>query len=131
MIPAQLHASSGSGAVISGEFYALSLLKDIVDEYPAALEKAMIDLVEEEKGALTDRMGNHPDWGYLEDKAYVSVTTEGLEYGVADEIASDLEYGNPQKKIVASGLLRSTAKRRSFDLGKSLMDKISKGLPDA
>lgn len=131
MVPAQLHASSGSGEIISGEFYALSLLQDIVDEYPKALNEALLELIQEETSHLVSRMDNHPDWGYVSDKAYVSLIEEGIEYGVADEIASDLEYGNPQKNVVASGLLRSTAKRRSYELGQKLAENISKRLPSA
>lgn len=131
MTSLQPHASTDSAQTISGDFYLLSLLNDSVQAYPEALDEAILSLLEEEKRELSGRMSAHPDWGYLSDKAEVSLTEDGIKYAVNDEIAVDLEYGNPQTNIVATGLLRSVAKRRSFGLVSRFMEKISKGLPRA
>lgn len=130
MTSLQSHASTGSSKTISGDFYLLSLLEDSISGYPDALEKALSDLLAEEKAELTDRMSAHPDWSHLSDKAEVSFEGNNVKYAVNDDVAVDLEYGNPQTSITATGLLRSTAKRRSFDLATRLMDKVSKGLPN-
>jgi hypothetical protein len=73
-------------------------------------------------------LANHPDWADKKGNAKVSLTPEGINYSVDHEDAMDLEYGNPMRKVVGTGVLRSTAKRRSFDVTKELMGRVAKRL---
>jgi len=130
MTSLQPHASTVSGPIIEGDFYLLGILEDSVVGYSAAVEVALSRLIDEESKALSSRLSAHPDWNHLSDKAEVNLTSTGLEYAVHDDVAADLEYGNPQTNITATGLVRSVAKRRSFDLTKRLMEHIARGLPN-
>lgn len=120
----QQHASTGSKTLISGalavETYYGAVAKRALD----SLQETIAEVEQEESEALKDRMSLHPMWAGMVDSARVSVTQNNISYIVEDEGAVDAEYGNPQKEIVASGLLRSQARRRSEDIERGLVAKV-------
>jgi hypothetical protein len=126
MTSAQLHTSTGSGKIVSGELVLFSDLQNKIDKYDKAIDGALEETLNYEKTHLTDTLSNHPDWADKSGNAKVSFTPEGINYSVDHEDAMDLEYGNPARKVVATGLLRSTAKRRSYDVTNELMGRIAK-----
>lgn len=126
MTSAQLHTSTGSGKIVSGEFSLLASLENQIKNYDKALESALKETLDAEKSHLTNTLANHPDWADKAGNAKVSLTPDGINYSVDHDDATDLEYGNPMRKVVATGVLRSTAKRRSFDVTKELMGRIAK-----
>lgn len=128
MTSAQMHTSTGSKSIVSGEFALLSVLETSLNNYDKALDSALEETLSVEKTHLTDTLSNHPDWADKAGNAKVSFTPEGINYSVDHEDAMDLEYGNPARNVVATGVLRSTAKRRSYDVTKELMGRVSKRL---
>lgn len=128
MTSAQLHTSTNSKPIVSGEFALFSELENKINKYDKALESALEETINSEKTHLTDTLANHPDWADKSGNAKVSFTPEGINYSVDHEDALDLEYGNPMRNVVATGVLRSTAKRRSYDVTKELMGRVAKRL---
>jgi hypothetical protein len=88
-------------------------------------------VLSEESSALKEQLSRHTDWADKVDSANVSVKDGFMEYTVDHPDAQDLEYGNPMKKVVATGALRSIAKSREFTVNESLMRHLSSKLPDA
>ncbi len=131
MTSAQLHTSTDSASVISGFPSVISLLKDNLLIYETALEQSLAETAVQETAILRDNLSQHPDWADKGDSAKVSVNNGFFDYSVEHPDAMDLEYGNPTKKVVATGTLRSVAKNREYDVNKSLMKNLSSKLPNA
>jgi hypothetical protein len=131
MTSAQLHTSTGSKPIVSGDFSILSILEETVDTYESAMSQSLSSVLSEESSALKEQLSRHPDWADKVDSANVSVKDGFMEYTVDHPDAQDLEYGNPMKKVVATGALRSIAKSREFTVNESLMRHLSSRLPDA
>jgi hypothetical protein len=131
MTSAQLHTSTGSKPIVSGDFSILSILEETVDTYESAMSQSLSNVLSEESSALKEQLSRHPDWADKVDSANVSVKDGFMEYTVDHPDAQDLEYGNPMKKVVATGALRSIAKSREFTVNESLMRHLSSKLPDA
>ena len=133
MTSAQLHTPMDSKSIIHGEFPVVWFFEDLLNDYPKAVVASVKELLENEQSHLSDTMSNHPDWAHLASDAKVDLVDGHIEYGVnkpANEI-SVLEYGDPSQQVVATGLLRSTAFKRSNELRKELTDLIAKKLPRA
>lgn len=128
MTSAQLHTSTGSGKIVSGEFSLFASLEQQIKNYDKAMNKAIEETLTVEKKHLRDTLSNHPDWSDKVDKASVALTPGGINYSVDHEDAQDLEYGNPMRNTVATGTLRSIAKRRSYEISKEFMSRVAKGL---
>jgi hypothetical protein len=128
MTSAQLHTNTNSKPIVSGEFALFSGLEQQIKDYDEALNRALEETLDAEKTHLTNTLSNHPDWADKSGNAKVSFTPEGVNYSVDHEDALDLEYGNPMRNVVATGVLRSTAKRRSYDVTKELMGRVAKRL---
>jgi hypothetical protein len=92
------------------------------------MDGAIKETLTVEKDYLRNTLSNHPDWSDKVDKASVALNAGGINYSVDHEDAQDLEYGNPMRNTVATGVLRSTAKRRSYDVSKEFMNRVAKGL---
>lgn len=120
----QQHASTGSKPFLTGTLAAVSYLGSWMEQAEKSFQQAIDELEAEEGEALKDRMSLHPQWSGMVDSARVSIMGNNISYIVEDEGAVDAEYGNPQKEIVASGLLRSQARRRTEDLEKGLVGKV-------
>lgn len=131
MTSAQSHTTAGSRPLVSGQLAIFSILEESVNNYETALTDAVSDVVGEESEALKDQLSRHPDWSDKVDDANVSYNNGHLEYSVDHPDAVDLEYGNPMRKVTATGVLRSIAKRREYDVNQSLMRHLSSRLPDA
>lgn len=131
MTSAQLHTSTGSKPIVSGDFSILSILEETVDTYESAMSQSLSSVLSEESSVLKEQLSRHPDWADKVDSANVSVKDGFMEYTVDHPDAQDLEYGNPMKKVVATGILRSVAKSREYDVNESLMRHLSNRLPDA
>lgn len=131
MTSAQLHTSTGSKPIVSGEFSLLSILEETVDVYEDVLAKSLSTVASEESTILKERLANHPDWADKVDSANVSVKDGFLEYTVDHPDAQKLEYGNPMENVVATGMLRSIAKSREYDVNSALTSYLSSGLPSA
>lgn len=131
MTSAQSYTRKGSGSVISGTPTTISVLEESLDGYLNAVEHAVRSVEQEETTALRDQLSRHPDWADKSDSANVHANEGFLNYEVNHPDAMDLEYGNPMKKIVATGVLRSVAKRREYDVNQSLIRHLSSRLPDA
>jgi len=128
MTSAQMHTSTGSGKIVSGEFSLFASLEQQIKKYDKAMDGAIKETLTVEKDYLRNTLSNHPDWSDKVDKASVALTAGGINYSVDHEDAQDLEYGNPMRNTVATGVLRSTAKRRSYDVSKEFMNRVAKGL---
>lgn len=128
MTSAQMHTSTGSGKIVSGEFSLFASLEQQIKNYDKAMNKAIEETLTVEKEHLRDTLSSHPDWADKADKSSVSLTPGGINYSVDHEDAQDLEYGNPMRNTVATGTLRSIAKRRSYDISKEFMSRVAKGL---
>jgi hypothetical protein len=131
MTSTQLHTSTGSKPIISGDFSIISILEETVATYEEAMTQSLSSVVDEESSVLKEQLSQHPDWADKVDSANVSVKDGHMEYSVNHPDALDLEYGNPLKKVVATGTLRSIAKSREYDVNESLMRHLSSRLPDA
>jgi hypothetical protein len=131
MTSAQLHTTTGSKPIVSGEFSLLSILEETVEVYEKAMSESLSSVASAESNILKQRLANHPDWADKVDSANVSVKDGHMEYTVDHPDAQDLEYGNPMKKVVATGILRSVAKSREYDVNESLMRQLSSRLPSA
>jgi hypothetical protein len=130
MTSAQLHTSKDSKGIIHGEFPFIFALDTLVAKYPEAVAEAVAETLSNEQTHLSNVMSDHPDWAHLSDKAQVSISDGSLEYGVnepSDE-TNMLEFGDPSKRVVATGLLRSTAFKRSQDIKKQLTEAVSRKL---
>ena len=116
-----------SKSVITGEFPFVSFFSEYLTAFPSAYKGALEDTVAAEHSHLSERMSSHPDWVEHAPNADVSVVGNHLEYGVSanKDKAKLVEYGDPAKKVVPTGLLRSTALRRSHDLQSEFSDRIS------
>lgn len=131
MTSAQLHTTTGSKPIVSGNFSIISILEETVNTYEDAMSQSLSSVVNEESSILKEKLSRHPDWADKVDSANVSVKDGFMEYSVDHPDALDLEYGNPIKKVVATGALRSIAKSREYDVNDSLMRHLSSRLPDA
>lgn len=131
MASAQLHTTTGSKSIVSGNLSIFSLIEETVSSYETALEQSLSSVVDEESTVLKERLSQHPDWADKADSAKVSVSGGSLEYSVDHPDAMDLEYGNPMKQVVPTGVLRSIAKSREYDVNESLMRHLSSRLPSA
>jgi hypothetical protein len=131
MTSAQPYINKGSGTVISGLPSFVSLLEETISVYGSSLEKAVQDTIEQETTIFKEQLSKHPDWADKVDDGEVTVSEGHLNYAVNHPDALDLEYGNPIKKVVATGTLRSIAKRREYDVNQSLMRHLSNRLPNA
>lgn len=131
MTSAQSHTRTGSGPIVSGNFSILSILEETVNSYEEAMTQSLSSVVNEESSVLKEQLSRHPDWADKADLAKVSVNEGALEYTVDHPDAMDLEYGNPMKKVVPTGILRSIAKNREYSVTESLMRHLSSRLPDA
>lgn len=131
MTSAQPHTRTNSKPIVSGDFSILSLLEETVEVYEEAMAESLSSVASAESSILKERLANHPDWADKVDSANVSVKDGHIEYTVDHPDATDLEYGNPVKKVVATGMLRSVAKSREYDVNESLMRQLSSRLPDA
>jgi len=118
----------GSKPIVSGEMALFADIQRQINNYEKALEGAIEETIGHEQKYLSNTLSNHPDWADKAGNAKVSFTPEGINYSVDHEDATDLEYGNPMRKVVATGVLRSTAKRRSYDVTKELMGRVAKRL---
>lgn len=128
MTSAQLYTSTGSDSAVSGQFFMISDLERKIDMYENALDDALEETLSVEKQFLSNTLSNHPDWADKADNANVSLTNDGFQYSVNHDDAQDLEYGNPARNVVATGVLRSTAKRRSYDLGNEFYSRVAERL---
>lgn len=132
MTSAQVHTAGVSRKpILSGEFAIIGYLSDVVSAVSPALNSAIEASVQEEQGFLQQRMETHPDWKSLSEGARVTFEDDRLVYGVSDEYSEDaqrLEYGDPMQKVVATGLLRGTARRREEELSHEIMAKVSEGV---
>lgn len=128
MTSAQPHTSKDSKPAISGNFSLFGQLTEFTQTYGDRASKSLEAVIEDERKALKDTLSQHPDWSDLADKSDVQVNDGDLEYIVDDPYAMDLEYGNPQKNIVATGLLRATAVSRATEVTSGLSRRIMEGL---
>lgn len=128
MTSAQPYMSTGSGSIVSGQFSLLSDLQRKIDMYDTAVDKALEKTMSMEQQILVNTLNNHPDWADKADSASVSLTPNGIQYSVEHDDAQDLEYGNPARNVVATGVLRSTAKKRSYDLGNEFYSRVTEEL---
>lgn len=131
MTSAQSHTRTGSRPIVSGNFSILSILEETVNSYEDAMEQSLSSVVNEESTVLKEKLSQHPDWADKAESAKVSVSGGSLDYSVDHPDAMDLEYGNPMKQVVPTGVLRSIAKSREYDVNESLMRHLSSRLPDA
>lgn len=108
-------------------FSAVDDLIDMAEVYPEALQEALLETKQAEEDNLRRAMLRHPDWMGLSDNATVDYAGGEFSYRVNDkhDLASALEYGDPTRKITATGLLRSMAKRREDDVKRELTDRIA------
>jgi len=127
MTSAQSHTRMNSKSVITGEFPFVSFFSEYLTAFPSAYKGALEDTVAAEHSHLSERMSAHPDWVEHAPNADVSVVGNHLEYGVSanKDKAKLVEYGDPSKKVVPTGLLRSTALHRSYGLKSEFSDRIS------
>lgn len=128
MTSTQSYMSVGFKPIVSGEMALFADIERQINNYEKALEGAIEETLGHEQKYLSSTLSNHPDWADKAGNAKVSFTPEGINYSVDHEDATDLEYGNPMRKVVATGVLRSTAKRRSYDVTKELMGRVAKRL---
>ena len=128
MTSTQSYMSVGFKPIVSGEMALFADIERQINNYEKALEGAIEETIGHEQKYLSNTLSNHPDWADKAGNAKVSFTPEGINYSVDHEDATDLEYGNPMRKVVATGVLRSTAKRRSYDVTKELMGRVAKRL---
>lgn len=130
MTSAQLHTSMNSNSIIRGEFPTAWFFEDLLESYPKAVVASVKELLASEQSHLANNMSNHPDWAHLSNEAKVGLVDGHVEYSVntpTNEVTM-LEYGDPTKQVVATGLLRSTAFNRGQDLKKELTSLLSKKL---
>lgn len=126
MTSAQLHTSMGSAPLLSGTPVVLSEVDEMLSDIKLHIANALVELAGDEKTNLMKILNQHPDWAEFVNDVSVSVSDKGLAYLIHGDDANDLEYGNPQKDIAATGMVRGFAKRRSYELGHSLVNKIWK-----
>lgn len=113
MTSAQPYTSTGSKPLVSGDFAVTGFLESFIETYETAIQESLEETISEEQKKFSDTLGRHPDWSTMADGARVRLSEEGLEYTVDGDpdVISHLEYGNPLKKISATGVVRSTARR--------------------
>lgn len=119
-----------SNSIIRGEFPTAWFFEDLLEAYPKAVVASVKELLENEQSHLSNTMSNHPDWAHLSDEAKVVLVDGQVEYSInnpTNEVTM-LEYGDPTKQVVATGLLRSTAFKRTQDLKRELTSLLSKKL---
>jgi hypothetical protein len=126
MTSTQLHTNTGSKPIISGTLSVVHGLEDVVSNAQRYIAEAIVEAIEEEHLNLKETLERHPDWADLVDDSEVSFSDEGVNYSVNADGAMDLEYGNPQRNIIATGALRSIAKRRSYTVSRSITEKFLK-----
>lgn len=130
MTSAQLHTSTDSNSIIRGEFPTAWFFEDLLEAYPKAVIASVKELLANEKEHLSSTMSNHPDWSHLADEAKVGLVDGQIEYSVNNPTneVNMLEYGDPTQQVVATGLLRSTAFKRTQDLKRELTSLLSNKL---
>ena len=119
-----------SGSLFSGLPSIVSHAERMVQNYPEILEAVLAEIKAEEEDALRQSMQEHPDWSQHVDKASVEFKDGSVVYRSSGDTASDLEYGNPVSNIAPTGLLRSTAQRRSYDVATNFSRKFSEKMGD-
>lgn len=129
MTSAQVHTAGVSRKpILSGEFAVVGHIGGVVSTIGPSLMNAIQSAVQQEQEYLQQRMDEHPDWKLLSPGANVTLEDDQIVYGVSPEYEEDamaLEYGDPMKKVIATGLLRGTARRREEDLPHELMAQVS------
>lgn len=130
MTSASTYTATGSSDDTYTYFEDIDALIDMVNVYPQALQEALSETKQAEEDNLREAMLRHPDWMGLSEHAAVDYSGGQFSYRVSDqqELASALEYGDPTRKITATGLLRSMAKRREEDAKKELVDRLARKL---
>lgn len=131
MTSAQPYIRTGSRPIVSGNLEILSILEETAEVYEDKLLESLSTVVDNESAYLRSRLSQHPDWADKANQSEVSFRNGSFEYSVAHPDAMDLEYGNPLKKVVATGVLRSVAKGREYDVNQSLMKDLASRLPNA
>jgi hypothetical protein len=132
MTASSTYSRNGSSASTPAEFSPfVSWVESAVNALPQAIVQAITAVEKEEKTFLEDRLNRHPDWAAIKPNANVRYGQEGMVYQVPGAQAHQLEYGNPEESIVATGLVRSTAKRREYDVQQSLTGHINKAITSA
>jgi len=120
----QSHTSTGTKPIISGYFSLASNYEDFLKDVDEHISNTLSNIAEEENLSFKNRLNETPDWKHTQETADVSVSLTNVEFSVGHEDAQDLEYGNPMANRVASGLIRSQAKRRSDEIGTSLATRV-------
>ena len=120
----QSHTSTGAKPLISGYFSIASRYDDLVENVGEHIANTLSNIAKEESLDFKNRLNETPDWKHTQETAQVSLTADSVEFSVGHEDAQDLEYGNPMVNRVASGLIRSQAKRRSEQIGGSLASRV-------
>ncbi len=132
MTASSTYSSTGSNAPVPAEFGPFfAWVSQAVASLPNTILQAISQVEAQEKAALEDRLNRHPDWASIAPEVNVKYGDNGLTYSVSGAKAHQLEYGNPEDSIVATGLVRSTAKRREYDVQKSMTDYVNKGITRA
>jgi hypothetical protein len=119
------NARGSSSPLISGLPAAVSLAENIVKNFPSLMETVLAEIKAEEEEALRSSMQNHPDWSQHTDKAQVGFSEGAIVYSADGDGIEDLEYGNPISNIAPTGLIRSTAQQRSYDVAVNMSRKFS------
>lgn len=120
----QSHTSTGTKPLISGYFSLASNYEGFLKDVDEHISNTLSNIAEEETLSFKNRLNETPDWKHTQETAGVSVSLTNVEFSVGHEDAQDLEYGNPMANRVASGLIRSQAKRRSDEIGISLATRV-------
>jgi hypothetical protein len=131
MTSTQPYVNKGSGTIISGTPSIIGLFEDTLSVYMKSLDEAIKQTEEQESTIFKEQLSSHPDWADKMDDAIVSVNEGHFNYEVNHPDAMDIEYGNPSRKVVATGFLRSTAKNREYSVNESLLKNLSDRLPNA
>ena len=122
-----------SSPLISGTPFSVNLAQSLVENFSDILLETMEEIQKEEEEALRVAMGDHPEWSQHTEKASVGIEGTNITYSVKDPNDPDivdLEYGNPVRNVAPTGLLRSTAQKRSFDVAVKMSSKFSEKIKD-
>ena len=132
MTASSTYSRNGSSASTPAEFSPfVSWVESAVSSLPQAIVQAVAAVEKEEKSFLEDRLNKHPDWAAIKPVVNVNYGEGGMVYQVPGAKAHQLEYGNPEDSIVATGLVRSTAKRREYDVQQSMTGHLNRAITSA
>jgi len=120
----QSHTSTGTKPIISGYFSLASYYESFLENVDAHISSTLNNISKEETLSFKNRLNETPDWKHTQETADVSISLTDVEFSVGHDDSQDLEYGNPLVNRVASGLIRSQAKRRSDEIGTSLATRV-------